>query len=299
MDSFVNLFRWEGITLLGIFFSLACVTLSAQAEDSCVSAQCHQAQQATTHPKDGKCESCHARRDMNDTTPHPAHSGKTFTTKAICADCHQYDQPFLHPPVAAGECTACHLAHGSTGTKRLSKPDETLCFQCHFNFIEKEKKHWHIREKDRNACLSCHNAHGNRYRKLLSQPHNETTYVSYDQKASYPLCFSCHKQNMLRFPDTRHYTEFRDGQKNLHYLHVNKKEKGKNCILCHEVHASRQEHLIAEQVTFGSWTMPLNFTWKDTGGSCVPGCHQERSYDTEKSAIGSPEEVSTQEKPKE
>jgi len=41
-------------------------------------------------------------------------------------------------------------------------------------------------------------------------------------------------------PETRTLTNFRDGARNLHFLHVNKAVRGRTCRACHEVHASKQ-----------------------------------------------------------
>ena len=64
-------------------------------------------------------------------------------------------------------------------------------------------------------------------------------YAAYSDK-EYALCFTCHKRDLLQFPDTSFATDFRDGERNLHYLHVNKSEKGRSCRMCHNIHWRNQ-----------------------------------------------------------
>ena len=71
-----------------------------------------------------------------------------------------------------------------------------------------------------------------------------------------------------------------DGLLNLHYLHVNKQDKGRTCRACHEVHASKRPAHIRESVPFGknNWPLEINFTQHKDGGSCAPGCHKAQEY---------------------
>ena len=75
-------------------------------------------------------------------------------------------------------------------------------------------------------------------------------------------------------------TNFRDGGRNLHYLHVNREEKGRTCQTCHEIHGSDLPRHMASVVPFegGGWTMPIGFRQTDTGGRCSPGCHEPQEY---------------------
>jgi len=73
-------------------------------------------------------------------------------------------------------------------------------------------------------------------------------------------------------------TDFRNGQLNLHYLHVNKEKDALTCRACHGDHASNQPKLIRDTARFGSWEIPLQFKKSNTGGSCLAGCHGEYAY---------------------
>ena len=74
-------------------------------------------------------------------------------------------------------------------------------------------------------------------------------------------------------------TGFRNGDKNLHYVHVNKNPKGRTSRACHEVHAGKQANHIRERVPFGKLSYPIRYTKTPNGGSCIVGCHVKRGYD--------------------
>jgi predicted CXXCH cytochrome family protein len=91
---------------------------------------------------------------------------------------------------------------------------------------------------------------------------------------------------MLRFAETTIYTKFRNGNRNLHYVHVVNSRKGRSCRMCHQPHASNGVKLIDKEVQkFGEWEIPVNFAITPTGGSCAPGCHQAFKYDREKAVV--------------
>ena len=108
------------------------------------------------------------------------------------------------------------------------------------------------------------------------------------RQAEFALCFTCHKRDLLQYPDTSFATDFRDGERNLHYLHVNNKQKGRSCVLCHDLHGGSKPKLIADSVPFGKWRLPLKFVKTETGGSCSPGCHKPQSYDRKSAAKAPP-----------
>ena len=96
-------------------------------------------------------------------------------------------------------------------------------------------------------------------------------------KESFELCFKCHEASLFDEELTTTATNFRKEDKNLHFVHVNR-EKGRNCKLCHNIHGSPNDHMINEKAQFGNWQMPLNYKHAEDGGSCQPGCHEQRSY---------------------
>ena len=95
-------------------------------------------------------------------------------------------------------------------------------------------------------------------------------------------CPECHEPERFKEERTRKLTGFRDGDRNLHFLHVNRAKKGRTCRTCHDVHASKQPFHITESVPFGTWELPVNFFATPTGGSCAPGCHKPKEYSRSK-----------------
>ena len=82
----------------------------------------------------------------------------------------------------------------------------------------------------------------------------------------------------LKNPRTLADTEFRNGNLNLHYRHVNR-PKGRTCTACHTPHGSRQKKLIREAFGFGDRTLPIQYEKTETGGTCATACHGPVSYD--------------------
>ena len=145
-------------------------------------------------------------------------------------------------------------------------------------------KHGPLRDGD---CTGCHAPHGGEYAKLVAKPYTQNFYQPFNLN-EYALCFSCHDKQLVLAEKTNALTNFRNGDQNLHYLHVNKEDKGRSCRACHEVHSSSKPLHLRETVPFGKWEMPVSFQQTATGGSCKPGCHAEKVYDRKTPAINPP-----------
>jgi len=191
-------------------------------------------------------------------------------------------------------CLNCHDPHASNVQFLLTKLPFDLCVSCHseddkvdargrmltnFNRLLAEKPYLHgpVQEKD---CSACHQTHGSNNQSLLVADYPPRFYSPYEPK-NYALCYRCHNDANMTDPLTTTTTRFRDGSRNLHYLHVNKTDQGRTCRACHEVHASENPHQIRNAVPFGSrnWMLPINYVKNDTGGSCARTCHQTKTYD--------------------
>ena len=233
------------------------------------------------------CTSCH--------DPHGSSAKKFLASDGakVCFSCHAKiasrvtaSGGSVHAPIRSGQgCAACHSPHASDEPKLLPKAGAAFCLDCHKDVIKKNQKVLH--GPIRAGCTPCHDPHGTPNEKLLVRPYSTDFYVSYTD-AEFPFCFSCHNRDLLRFPTTSYATGFRDGDQNLHYLHVNRKERGKRCKACHVVHAGENPKLIADKVPFGKWSLPLKFVKTETGGGCSPGCHQPYAYDRKNPAKGAP-----------
>jgi predicted CXXCH cytochrome family protein len=268
------------------------------------------------------CFRCHAA--MKDrlaaaSTRHPP----VDSSCATCHDPHTADQPGLLKVAATDQCLACHAdvaaavrgaseqhgalitkkgcgnchdPHGSGEPKLLTAPLDRLCLGCHdqpqkapdgrtirsvkAEIADSPFLHGPVRH---GQCQVCHQVHGSSNTRLLARHFSPEFYGKFDV-TNYALCFSCHPSAAVTERDDARVTGFRNGTRNLHFVHVNQPEKGRSCKACHEIHGSRRPMHIAAEVAFdrGGWSMPIQFTKTDTGGSCAPGCHQAYSYDREK-----------------
>lgn len=258
------------------------------------------------HPpvKDGPCTACH--------NPHGSPVAKLLKKKMpdLCVGCHVKIGKKLegvkvpHKPIQQeGGCANCHSAHFSKNKGLLTGDEKSLCLGCHgtdklgkppLKNIKKDiegKKYLHgpVQKGD---CKACHDPHGSNYFRMLRGNYPAELYAAY-KPGLYDACLNCHDKNLLRFADTTIYTKFRNGNRNLHFVHVNNR-KGRTCRICHEPHASDGEKLISKGGTqFGDWKIPVNFKTTATGGSCAPGCHKAFKYDREK-----PESYGSEEKEK-
>ena len=231
----------------------------------------------------------HAALDDGCTSCHQAHGGAhpkllAEAGQALCFQCHDdiadrvQKSPVVHAALASAKgCAACHSPHAADQKGLLLQTEKDGCLGCHGKIVTPAMTVLHGPIRD-GSCTACHEPHGGAQAKLLVDSFPATAYVPYTDTA-YALCFTCHDRDLLRYADTSFATGFRDGERNLHFLHVNNAQKGRSCALCHELHGGTNDVLIAESVTFGSWQLPLKFVKSDNGGSCAPGCHRPAVYD--------------------
>ncbi len=221
----------------------------------------------------------------------------------LCYSCHSDKEEHIkkaktpHGAIQAkGSCINCHDPHASDFPMQL-KAEETmdLCLKCHNRAIKTDKgrlinmKRW---LKDRpqlhgpilmnGDCAACHNPHGSDEFRMLRRAFPSTFYTEFAPE-KYNLCFECHDEELVKDKETFDSTGFRNGETNLHYVHVKKDpKKGRRCVVCHDIHASKGPKHIREITKFGKWEFPLKFKIEDNGGSCAPACHFPRKYNREK-----------------
>jgi predicted CXXCH cytochrome family protein len=250
----------------------------------------------TDKGKAGLCNECHERKDTKKHVHPPVAAGDCLDchdphqsdNKAqlkapgaeLCYTCHEkgkLDRTFSHRPIAEGKCLGCHDPHQSDNTYMLKADGFNLCITCHDkNMFTGKSVHAPVAAGD---CNACHAPHGTQLHHLLKKSVPEEMYQSFD-KANFDLCFGCHPNTLADSQRTDAETNFRNGMFNLHYVHVNKADKGRSCKVCHDPHASAQPRLISSKVSgFGRWRIPIRYTKTDVGGTCVVGCHKPKSYD--------------------
>ena len=266
--------------------------LVARMPDLCV--RCHDdvgeeiSKQVVHPPATSSCTECH--------DPHLASQKHLLRAKPpqLCNQCHEDkidEQKTVHGPLTDSKsCLNCHRPHGTDQESLLTADPGELCLKCHSKRrktadgrkIENIGKllrsspyvHPPAAEKE---CLSCHVPHSSKRYTLLSEDFPQTMYCAFVPE-KYELCWQCHDKALVEKKSTTEDTQFRNGETNLHFLHVDR-EKGRSCRMCHAAHASSQPALIKRAIKFGKWRMPVKFAPTPSGGRCAPGCHAEYRYD--------------------
>ena len=257
-------------------------------------------------PAKENCFNCHE--------PHSSTEAHLSNSKPLdmCMNCHQtfvdsvHQMPSVHGAINIEKaCLNCHDPHSSDERHIVVAKEKEMCISCHDKTIETDSGsianigqmlsegkmiHGAI---EYIGCSVCHSPHGSSQHTLLIEKFPEGNYAN-AERDNFSLCFRCHNRKLFEDEVTETVTNFRNGDKNLHHAHING-EKGRSCTLCHNVHASPNDHLIAGEVAFGNWAMPINYKSTETGGSCLPGCHQQKEYS--RTALGIKPEIPDNLKP--
>ena len=118
------------------------------------------------------------------------------------------NKPFLHEPVAKGQCSSCHKAESYPDKLGINSRNH-ICSECHKKMedeiLSSKFIHGPVKSGD---CLSCHDPHDSDRSFFLRRPYSE-------------LCSSCHKLERM-FKGKLLHKPVKDG----------------NCGLCHDPHAS-------------------------------------------------------------
>jgi predicted CXXCH cytochrome family protein len=163
--------------------------------------------------------SAHASRQRA-RTPAPAeHPPVTGSDGVACTACHAdvIARPVMHGPVAAGNCSTCHVVGTVPGQRRVtlkggvsSRDTARLCVTCHQETTDR------LAEPHRHApvaagdCTACHDPHGSPFRFQLQSDGNRA-------------CTACHE----------------DIAQALAQPHVHAPAAAA-CGICHDAHAASQ-----------------------------------------------------------
>jgi predicted CXXCH cytochrome family protein len=240
------------------------------------------------------CRLCH--------DPHASDQPKLLRSvpEDLCTSCHDDIGTLVdsgrgsHGAVTSERsCLNCHDPHASNSERLLRRDAMSLCFECHDEPIEREGGgtirnmksvfeeslvlHGPVLQRN---CVACHMIHGGGERHLLAKKYEANLYGRFDD-ATYSLCFSCHDRGLALDNQADQVTGFRNGSLNLHFVHVNRKDKSHSCHVCHDPHGSNNSLHLRDAIPFGpeGWPLPIAWRGTETGGSCAAGCHRAYAYD--------------------
>ncbi len=230
---------------------------------------CHDDKELKHPPDGGLCTDCH--------NPHASSNDRLLVEPVpeLCWGCHEQSQAVVsvHPPYEDGECTQCHNPHGTDTKPNLVQSLPNLCFECHDDIQEKvEQENPHPPAEE--SCTDCHSPHASNFERLLKYYMVRTFYANYTL-LKYDLCFQCHDRDDV-FGEGSEFV-LPDG-KNLHAVHV-KRQKGRTCLVCHDVHGSHQSFMLRGMIPFGPyWYIPLRLSQDNGKKTCQPACHQKVTF---------------------
>lgn len=265
-------------------------TTSPQLCFNCHSSEEEQMQLRKLHaPFEDDCANCHQSHNA------PEKGLLSEKTSTLCYTCHGELQEnvdaseFIHAPMNDEKsCNNCHSPHASKENAILLMPEKDLCLSCHGrtyttesgktkNIKQKLKPSNNIHAPVEEGCVICHKSHASNNIALLNSNFPAGTYADAKEE-NFALCFECHDSGLMLNEFTTDATNFRNGNVNMHYLHI-KGEKGRSCNTCHDSHGAKGKFLINDKVSFGTMELDMNFVVKEFGGSCATVCHAEKGYD--------------------
>jgi predicted CXXCH cytochrome family protein len=240
------------------------------------------------------CDVCHQVK----VSEHPEKVSKglflTDFVPGLCYTCHEGVKKdidtmrVVHQAVKEKkQCMNCHSPHSSDEKKLLIGKRTDICLSCHNKeIVSNGKTTKNIGQLVKNSkvvhpalaggCTSCHKPHASSENFLLISAYPVGQYAR-GVKDTFAICWECHDSDLLELAKTTTSTGFRNGEKNLHKLHLSG-PRSKSCSMCHDVHASNSKFLILDKIAFGKWSFTMNYVPADSGGTCSPGCHGSATY---------------------
>ncbi len=168
----------------------------------------------------------------------------------------------FHPVVAQGRNQSIPAGSFVNGWSQTSM---VYCSDCHSNA---------------NAATQGLGPHGSPLLHLLDGQNNYSTVDANQIPASGELCFKCHSYSVYVNNGPATNTLFRDGNNNLHDLHV--RGERAPCYVCHDTHGSEQLHLInfnTQVVTITGINRNSQNAWEinptTNERTCYLSCHNE------------------------
>lgn len=257
------------------------------------------------------CVACH--------DPHQSEV-KTFlknaNTTELCVECHapmkQALQKGFHKTFYKEGCMSCHEPHQSKNQNLLKTPEIDLCLKCHASHKEGDSKahvklpeniplikigSWRHGESSGKIlrCSQCHAVHGSDQKAFLKTKYSSQTYQIFSDQ-TLMLCFKCHNSKLVTETKegSKAVTKFRNGDVNLHHLHIKGTARKRSCGACHEVHGATQKMLVKTGFEIHGIKFPIKYEKNERGGNCTTACHQKYSYDREQPVLNLKNEVPAQ-----
>ena len=197
--------------------------------------------------------------------------------KCVTAECHKgmATAPYVHGPVANGECTFCHLQVGDHKFKPIAEPGKQ-CLECHERVDTLPVVHLPVKEK---KCTRCHDPHQSLSKFQLRAEGAELCFLCHNKSiaggkfvhgpVAVGSCSACHAGHQSRLRKLL----LTDGNDLCFSCHSDKAEQfksgkfahapvEKSCLYCHNPHSS-----------------PFRFTVKADGTQLCYSCHREKHQD--------------------
>jgi predicted CXXCH cytochrome family protein len=273
--------------------------LDAAGSDLCLA--CHQqfseqlADASFTHEAmKEQCQRCHDPHGSN----HPL--SMAASVPDLCYDCHEQVQqtvttaayPHPTPLNEQRSCLNCHTPHGGNLEGLMRDLPRRLCLECHNQPVETpdgrsippvpqmaQTQLYGHGPVEAGQCGGCHGPHGTAAPNLLTAGYETELSRRFNQVGE-AFCFQCHDAKLILQPSPHETpeTQFRNGNVNLHAMHVDDRW-GRTCLRCHSRHLGDNEKLVRATLQFKQWEAPIGFRQSETGGFCLAGCHVPLSYD--------------------
>jgi predicted CXXCH cytochrome family protein len=171
-------------------------------------------------------------------------------------------------------CSSCHNPHGSPFRHMLLSESQSLCWECHDNFLTNAAAKFTHPPVVTNNCLNCHQPHVSKFPKLLTKSLKDTCLechktLTIGRKVVHPPaaeadCAACHdphasaNKGLLKKPAGplcwECHDDFRKGAKSVHQP-VDSGE----CMSCHAPHASDNKSLLLKTGVNLCWECHDNF----------------------------------------
>ncbi|MHC4111826.1 MAG: cytochrome c3 family protein [Planctomycetota bacterium] len=118
--------------------------------------------------KNRNCNNCHEKKGKGRLAL--SQSIVIAPVPELCYQCHtDYPaiEPYVHGPVAVGDCLFCHKSHKSRIAGLLKEEEPMLCYECH-ETIDAAEIPGHPDEPIL-LCTNCHDPHAGLTRMLLKE----------------------------------------------------------------------------------------------------------------------------------